>query len=80
MKAWGGDFTRRRTQRGGGQGPAAAALLREVCARATADLKDWPKAVKIQAIHHSLSITLARALAGQLGVRNQVLDTLAGGE
>ena len=62
----------------GGSGPAARALLHEVGRRATAALSGWPKQRRLREIHEGLSLTLARDVTRQLGLRNRVQDVCTG--
>ena len=58
----------------GGEGAGAAALLREVLARVSADLVGWPKISRIVEVRHGLSFTLARGVAAQLAIRCRVVE------
>ena len=62
----------------GGSGPTARALLHEVGKRVTAHLEGWPKQRRLREINESLSLTLARQVAGQLSLRNRVQDACTG--
>jgi len=58
----------------GGMGPAAKALLFDVFRKASEDLNGWAKQQRIHEAYQGLSLTLARGVARQLGVRCRVLD------
>ena len=60
----------------GGQGPAATAFMAEILRRATGDLEGWPKIKRIMEIRQGLSVTLAKQLGQQLGLRCQVLEAM----
>ena len=58
----------------GGQGPAAKALLHDVCRRATADLEGWPKTQRMLEIRQGISLSLARGVASQLAMRCRISE------
>ena len=59
----------------GGQGPAAASLLREVLRRLSSDREGWTGSSASREARQSLSLALARSVASQLALRARSLES-----
>ena len=61
----------------GGQGPAAASLLHEVTRRLVADCDTESRKQRAREARQSLSLALARSVAGQLALRSRAVESTA---